>query len=341
MAVFSEHDFNLCDIPVPDNYPQSQTHAGVAPINGYVILTSSPFPSITEKVALRYLKAIIRKVSYGRFCKLVRGESYENPCLYISDAGKPTEFRLMQTRPLMEQPDPYYGYPSFNSDPDLFVENETIYVINRMIFRTRLTPGRNRDEYMIRHYFIKGILDNGRFKYLSTRLIYESDDLSVSPCLTKFRNGYIMTNLYTNCYNDGESFEGLRYVSGDTIESVTSRHDWMDISVDTSKYLPWHMSLFVHEEKLYTIVACVKRGEDHRCYQMLGVFSDGLTKLRIYDTPLCNYNSYRGSAYVSNDGIFHLYSTTVNEKIRGGKSVDGREVIYASMPFKELLKKIL
>jgi hypothetical protein len=43
---------------------------------------------------------------------------------------------------------------------------------------------------------------------------------------------------------------------------------------------------------------------------------------------------------VREDGLFVLYSTTVYEKLKCSKSVDGRDVIMASMPFNDLLKQL-
>ena len=82
------------------------------------------------------------------------------------------------------------------------------------------------------------------------------------------------------------------------------------------------------------------KGIGHRCWQMLGEFDDDLTYLKIYRTPLTDYASYRGAACVTDSGLFVLYSTTVHEKIKGSKSVDGRDVIMAKMPFNELLRML-
>lgn len=333
--IFFEKDFRLCCVPVPKGYPQSQTHVGVSLKDNLILLSSSPYPSFKRPLLIEYIRAAIRRFSGGYLCKSVRGEYYENPCLYYSIDG--VNFTLMQSRPLMEPPDAYYGLPAFNSDPDLFVDDGTIYVINRAIFRTKLTPGKNRDEYDIRLYLIEGLLDNGRFKYISTRLFKETTDLIVSPCLTKYRGDYIFMSLWTNCYNDGVSFEGLRYVSSSNINRLSKQEDWQTIQIDTSKWIPWHMSVFSCKEKLYAIVACVERGKSHRCWQMLGEFDEDLERLIIYPKPLTDYDSYRGAAYVDEKGIFVLYSTTVREKIKGGKAIDGREIIMAQMPFEELL----
>ena len=337
-VIFSKDDFTLCHVPVPRGYPQSQTHAGVRAVAGKVLLTTSPYPSVKRRKYHSFLRAALKKLSRGLLCNEERAEYFENPCLYSSEDG--IKFRLMQTRPLMEAPDAYYSLPAFNSDPDLYVEGDNIFVLNRAIYRTKLTPGRHRDEYMIRLYLIKGMLDEGRFKYISTNLIKESTELSVSPCITKYNGRYQLMQLYTNCYNDGESFDGLRYVENDTIEGLKDAEDWKEVKVKTDDFLPWHMSVFSWQEKLYAIVACVRRGEGHRCWQMLGELNDDLSELKINNTPLTDYKSYRGAAYVREDGEFFLYNTAVYETIKGGQSVDGREIIVAHMPFVELLSKI-
>ena len=339
IVFFSKADFKLCNVPVPSGYPQSQTHAGVCKVGNKTLLVSSPFPNVKYQKWQIYPRVALRKATFGWLCNGERAEYFENPCLYYSNDGE--NFKLMQTRPLMEAPDAYYGFPAFNSDPDLYVENDTIYVLNRAIFRTKLTPGLHRDEYDIRIYLIKGLLDEGRFKYISTNLIKETTDLVVSPCLTKYQGKYIYTSLWTNCYNDGESFGGLKYVQLSSIDELQTNECWNEIKVNTDKWIPWHMSVFSCNEKLYSIIACVERGKGgHRCWQMLGEFSEELSAMKIYKTPLTDYESYRGAAYVDPNREFFLYSTTVHEKIKGGKSVDGREVIMAHAPFTQVLERL-
>lgn len=337
-SIFKKEDFSLCVVPVPKGYPQSQTHAGVAFYDNTVILTSSPFPSIIRSRGTLYVRAMLKRLSMGKLCNNVRGEVYENPCIYSSTDG--INFRLMQKRPLMETPDPYYGLPAYNSDPDLFVEGKDIYVLNRVIYRTKLTPERKHDDYEIRIFLIKGVLDEGRFKYYSTTLLKETTDLIVSPCITKYRGRYLYMSLWTNCYNDGVSFEGLRFVSADTVDGLVKKENWSSVEVIMDKWIPWHMSVFSYKDRLFSIVACVEKGHPHKCWQMLGEFSDDLTKMTIYTNPLTDYNSYRGAAYVDENGNFVLYTTTVGERIKGGKSCDGREVLMAKMNFESLLKRV-
>ena len=342
-TVFRASDFQLCVVPVPDGYPQSQTHAGVARIGERTILVSSPFPNIKRDRFHTYLRVGMRKLTFGYLFNGKPGEYYENPCIYINaDHSLPsTEFRLLQSRPLMEPLDPFYGLPAYNSDPDVFIEGNTIYVLNRCIYRTRLTPERKRDEYDIRIFLIMGLLIDGKYKYISTNLFKETTDLIVSPCLIRYKDKYIYMNLGSNSYNDGATFEGLRYISSDRIDDLSKNEDWKDIHVDAKEWLPWHMSLFIYNEKLYTVIACIKRGLPHRCYQMLGVFDDDLNNLTIFPKPLTDIPSYRGSAYVDEKGTLVLYNTTVYEKIKGGKSVDGREVIMTHAPFAQVLERLL
>ena len=337
--IFDKTDFLLCDVPAPIGYPQSQTHAGVFKVGNETLLVSSPFPNVKYQKWQFFFRLVLRKATFGCLCNGERAEYFENPCLYHSNDG--VYFNLMQSRPLMETPDAYYGLPAFNSDPDLYVENDTVYVLNRAIFRTKLTPGLHRDEYDIRIYLIKGLLDEGRFKYISTNLFKETTDLIVSPCLTKYRGRYIYTSFWTNCYNDGESFEGLKYIISSSIDELQTNECWNEIKVNTDKWIPWHMSVFSCNERLYSVIACVERGKGgHRCWQMLGEFNDDLSSMRIYNMPLTDYKSYRGAAYVDPNGEFFLYSTTVHEKIKGGKSVDGREIIVTHAPFAQVLERL-
>ena len=337
-TIFQKSDFHLCHVPVPVGYPQSQTHVGVFPAGDGLLMTTSPFPNFKRPVWVEYLKAAFRKVSHGRYGIIVRGDYYENPCLYFSKDG--ISFHLLQSRPLMEAPDSYNGLPAFNSDPDLFVEGNKVYVLNRSVFKTILSSDKESAEYEIRIFLIEGLFEKGRFKYISTRLFKETTELMASPCLTKYHGKYIYMSLWTNCYNDGETFDGLRYLYAKDIHGLSAQDDWQTIKVDVTRWIPWHMSVFLYQERLYAVVACIERGRPHRCWQMLGSFSENLSELIIYPTPLTDYQSYRGAAYVDNDGQFVLYSTTVREKIEGGGSVDGREVIKAHIPFELLLRKL-
>ena len=333
--VFKRTDFTLCDVPVPKGYPQSQTHSGIGIVGDNYILTTSPFPSVRRNIIDSYFRVAIGKLfNYHRFSK--PGEYYENPCIYIGkreDNFFPTKFYLAQERPLEEPLDPIFGMPSFNSDPDLYIEGETIYVLNRSIYR----KSNKRFDYFMRLFLFEGRIENGKFLLYNKTLFREGTDIVGSQCLCKYNDSYILTDVASNSYNDGKTFRGIRMLRGETMQELATSNTWEYVKVDSGQYLPWHMSLFNYNNRLYTIIACVEDGIPQRCWQMLGVFSEDLSELKIYQTPLTNYSSYRGSAVIDNDGEFILYSTTVREKIKGSRSVDGRDVIMAHMPMNALL----
>ena len=338
-VVFRESDFQLCNVPVPKGYPQSQTHAGCALKNGTIYLTTSPYPVIKYSMFITYLRVLLRKLSFGYLCKHLRGEYFENPCLYSCKSGEqggPVKFKLMQSRPLMEPVDPYYGYPAYNSDPDIYIDQDYTYILNRVFYRTSFSRGCQ----VIRLYMIKGIVEGYKFKLCSIDLFKETCYPFVSPCLTQYKGNYLLFFLHTDCYNDGNSFEGLRFIEGANISDLKSNEKWNNVIVDSQDYIPWHMSIFSHKDRLYAIVACVKRGIPQRCYQMFGEFEDDLKKLKIYPTPLTDIDSYRGAAYVDENGVFSLYTSTVSYRIKGGNSVDGREILFSKIEFKELLVKL-
>ena len=118
-AYFHKKDFRPCDVPAPDGYPQSQTHAGVAAWGDYLLLSTSPYPE-ERNMRKRAIKKLLRILTKNKQGQLINGEYYENPCLYygqVTESGYPTKFLPLYNNPLMPTPSPYLGTPSFNSDP--------------------------------------------------------------------------------------------------------------------------------------------------------------------------------------------------------------------------------
>lgn len=339
--IFKRKDFALCDVPVPKCYPQSQTHSGIAFYKGKYYLTTSPYPEIRCGRWQAYLRVAIRKLSMGFFFK--NGEFYENPCLYVGVPSHleevPVKFRPLQPFPLMSTPRPLNGFPAYNSDPDIFIDNGEVFILNRSIFRTS-----NQPEYLgciTKITLISGTLNDEQYVYKGKDIIKEWGKPYASPCLTKYREKYIFTYLDTNSAIDSETFNGLYLQQLNHIDELKSNTQYSKVKVICEDLLPWHMSLFQYEGILYTIIACVKKGDKTRkVWQMLGKFKEDLSELKIFPVPLTDYNSYRGAACVSADGFFILYSTTVAEKIEGSSSVDGRNIVMATMPFHDLISKL-
>lgn len=339
--IFKKNDFTLCHVPVPEGYPQSQTHAGVAMHDGLFYLTTSPYPSIRRNKICAYLRAAVNKLT---FCKLLDNrpsDSFENPCIYVgrqNGFNPPTHFIPLTTNPLMGTPYGFYGLPSFNSDPDIYIENEDIFVLNRAVLRRPLENG--GFNFDCRLFLIKGKLIDTKYRYMGTTILL--DDVSCgSPSLTKYGDCYVIFSVSSSCYNNGSTVFSITKMQSDTIDGFNNENSWEEITVEVDGYTPWHLSVFSYQDELYAIVACVKHGEKQRCWQMLGKFSEDLKGLKIYKTPLSDYNSYRGSACVTDEGLFILYNTTVHESVKGSKSVDGRDVIMASMSFNKLLRTII
>jgi hypothetical protein len=355
-SLFHKNDFKICNVPVPDGYPQSQTHAGIAyvqeKLGGYSYwLTSSPFPNKKTSKLILMLKIVLKRYLFQNDIKRTnytntnikrKGEDFENPMLYFANEDEsgmcPVNFIPFENNPLMDKPDDIYGGGTYCSDPDIFIENSNIYILNRETYRRYYYPETNTYGPFLRINFIVGSLVNNKFVIKSIDSKFTDNDLACSPCFLKYKEKYRYMYLVTNSYNDGLICEKMVVRSDNTIEGKFE--DKKNINIEGGKYIPWHFSVFNYKEKLFAIVACVIKGKKGRCYQMLGEFDDSLDNLFIYQTPLTDLKSYRGAAFVREDGVFVLYSTTVHEKIKDSKSVDGRDIIMAYKPFNTLLKEI-
>lgn len=337
---FKKEDFILCDVPVPKGYPQSQTHAGIAVYNGKFYLTCSPYPLKKYSRLQIYAKRLLQKLTFGKLGQFIDADSYENPLLYegIDNGGKPPfKFRLLQPAPLMERPKKIEGVQSYNSDPDIFVEDDTFYILNREFCRAKSINSKF-DTKTILHLLVARLGDSLEITKRIT--ILEGQNTMVSPCLGKFRNKYVFCYLDTNSALDGHSFEGLYLKLSDSISNLGEREGYYKVSFDNDAILPWHMSLFQHADKLYTIITCVEKGNNSKLLQHIGAFSDDLHKLTIYKMPLTDFNSYRSAGLVLQDGSFILYESTLNEKIIGSKSCDGRDILFVSTNFNNMINKI-
>ena len=336
-CVFQKRDFKLCTVPVPKGYPQSQTHVGVAKWNENVYLSTSPFPLKKYPRFIEIIRIVISKLSKGYLCNPYYSEKYENPCLYkaIGKDGVATRFNLMQDGPLVQTPKEEYGLPAYNSDPDLFIDDGMINVLNRAVFR-RIKPDGGVDAIQ-KIYLIRGKDCNSKFETHSIDLIMETEGTNlVSPCVFKEGDNYRMLMLDTQSAIDGQTFKGLIGFKSNSLYKLKEavQHE---IKIDSKVLLPWHMSVFSYKNHFYCIVACVRRGDTSRINQHLGEFSPDFSSLRIFETPLTDYSSYRSSAMVDDDGTFILYNATLHEKIEGSKAVDGRDIIVASCKFDEML----
>ncbi len=339
--IFKKSDFRLCTIPVPEGYPQSQTHAGIACYDGRFYLTCSPYPVKKFTWISAHWYALLQKISMGIWGKTLDAEKFENPMLYVGEGKKglsPTFFEPLSPFPLMDTPKPMFSMPAYNSDPDIFIDEGRIYILNRAYYRKPATNDEVAKKEVLLS-LIKGSIDEKGFQFLGIEEFKRSSNSLISPCLIKYRGEYLFTQLETNSAIDGNNFDGLYVQKAATVDGLCKRDDYSIVKVNGGDLLPWHMSLFTYNEELYTIITCVKKGDTSHLWQMMGKFNPDVTELTIYPRPLTDSNSYRGAAVVVDEN-FVLYTTTLNDKVKGSKSVDGRDILMASMPMKELIKQL-
>lgn len=346
-SVFTSKDFNLCYVPVPVNYPQSQTHAGVSLYNGRFFLVTTPYPALRYKLFVKYFRAVIYKCSFGFFCGGISGEKFENPMLYYgcrpcTPRTPPTIFIPYPNNPLIEKPDDIYGLPCFNCDPDILIKDSgETFILNREIIRLAYSEGGPGYRFRtVIDLIIGRINSKGKFELTDKRKLFASEEEDIiSPCLVWLNNAYYLFYLQTSSYNSGDENAHIFFRKSYFLDTIMLGEK-NEVKVASNCFIPWHMSIFSNNGNVYAVIACVKAGQRKRCYQMFGVFDEMLSKLYIYSRPLLDIPSYRGSACVDRRGEFILYSTTVHYKLNGSNSVDGRDVIMVHTPFKNLLKEL-
>lgn len=331
-AIFTEKDFTLCYVPVPSGYPQSQTHAGVAIAGERLFLTTSPFPAIKYSLIRRVINKVSRILTKGVFPPIY-GDAQENPMLYWGNIKEicPTVFTPYIGNPIASTPAKLFGYHAYNSDPDIFTEGNNIYILNRECYHKS-----TGEDYWCRiiQYHFEATQEGAQ--YISSKVILETPTLFLSPSITKWNGEYCMFNLDTKSYNTGDSQFHLYVRSSNNVEGSYGYSN--ELKVSSGAYVPWHLSLFQYKGELYSVVACIKDGTPRRLYQMLGKFDKSLTTLTIFQRPLVDVPSYRGAAYVAENGRFVLYSTTDCYQVSGSKSVDGKDVIMMAKNFESVLE---
>lgn len=237
----------------------------------------------------------------------------------------------------MDAPEWIVGEHSYNSDPDVFVDGNSVYVINRPRY-VNITNKKAKESI----YMIKGELSDESVKIVETS--HFRDIKGGSPCLNFHQDRYVLFVIepigswLTGRLNKNGK---IKFIVSETIDGLKENEQWENVSVHyPENYYPWHLSVFTYQGRMYAVVTCVKDGVDRKCWNFLGEFSENLKDLHIYKTLLTDYESYRSAGCVREDGEFVLYNTTVGEKIKGGMSVDGREVVMAHCRFEDMLTEL-
>lgn len=329
-AVINNSQFELCTLDNPTGYPVSFTHAGIAysedGYNGYhYFLSQSPFPS--------------------------GNDSYENPCFYYANAREgnlpPKDWIAYSGNPLQE--DPTTSVEGYNADPDILFVGGDLYVTNRPYISS---PNRTWVNAQ------KCLISNGEFSFGEPVDLFDTNTLPryfgyenvyrpgggkypslLSPAFIIKDNKIRSYHLVSNTSNDGGKTKNIVIMEGTDLVTENNFSFLKYGSMFGHDIEPWHLDVFEHGGKLYAIVACTVDYTPNNTYNFLAV-SEDWENFRIYDRPLSNIKSYRSSAFVREDGMFIIYLATLGYKPAGNVTLDGRNIVVASIPFDKLLDEI-
>lgn len=310
--VIGNNPFAWCRIPVPEGYPkQSQTHPSILYIPGgwkgaTHWLGTTPYPG-----------GDIR---------------FENPCIYYANSRKgcaPTSFTPIKNNPVADWP----GGKSFNSDVDLFLGNETLYVINRVneghILREVEIYSSNDGENWSAPEFVFGSNEEKR-QLLSPSIIEHEGKYRIY-----FLSGDAGIRKRGHC-------GGIEVIEGTSLGApdfkVLGKGEFLNKKETGIE--PWHFDLFPYRGKLYMVFCgrnIKKRTLRYPMETYLAV-SDDFMNFTIFDVPVIRYvKTYRPTAYVDENGIFNLYFSVVGSVANDGSD---RAVALTSMPMERLLELV-
>lgn len=322
----SQFERVYCD--VPSGYLQGQTHAGISYIpagfDGYTHwLVVSPYANYNV--------------------------NWENPCVYYAnnrpDGKPPVVFTAHPLNPLVIR---RYGSPGefrgFNSDPDIYFDGTHMRVLNRIFMIPTTVNGATLTGDSIECMEVTSASKTQERFILTNHEVpsYKRLNGILSPTLLKHNGKYRIYTLSTSGGSVNCTCRGLAISESTTVDSrgfITQ-----DIgSIHGRTMEAWHMQVFKHNNEFYAIVCATDwsaetNNKPLKQYLAYGG-SDGF-KFIIYEKPLVSYESYRGAAYVREDGLFVLYTTVVSTEWSGEYSVDGREVLLCTANFNEMLNVI-
>lgn len=310
-TVFKRQAMRLCNIPHPNGYTYAPIHFGVdyspQPVMGARVWASfSPYPSFDDR--------------------------FENPCVVYAEDFEdyPTQFKAYKNNPIFERA--RLGVEndrSFNADPDLIIHNNQIHVINRPWYRT--TSNALVD---VRCDYFKSIGSNSLDTFEKLITLYKDEkNVFASPSLVFFNGKFRIYDLITSSWNKSNgSCKALRIFEADELRESSVKF-LKNGSILGYKIEPWHLSVFNHNGKLYSIVSAkshwstgFKSGAIY-----LGEFDKSGENLVVYSKPLTDFVTYRSDAYVDERGLFVLYASYFD---------NDRQIYADSIDFEYLLKLV-
>tara|TARA_R110002049_G_scaffold199037_1_gene369065 strand:- start:4454 stop:5392 length:939 start_codon:yes stop_codon:yes gene_type:complete len=309
-SVFKQVDMRPCFLPHPAGYPYAPTHIGIdysaTPVKGARVWgVFSPYPGFND--------------------------DFENPCVVWAEDfdDYPTIFKAWANNPIFEQPTTgTVGDSSFNADPDVLIEGQDVHFTNRPVYRDETGFIDSRNDYF------KAIGTTSLTGFEPLKTLHSGAPTTISPSLVKFNGKYRIYDFLGNAWNSvNGKLNRMRIWEGDTLDtgSMIEQNDGCILGY---RIQPWHLSVFNHNGKLYSIVCAKEDGttgaQTGRIY--LGEFDPTGQDLYIYRKPLTDFVTYRSDAYVNENGLFVLYAAYFEN--------DERRILADAMDFDLLLKKI-
>lgn len=302
--------YSWCKIPVPNNCPkQSQTHPSILYIkqgwNGATHwLGVTPYPEAQVE--------------------------YENPCIYcaMGDNGRsPVNFTPIKKNPILDWP----RGSRFNSDIELFYDNNTLYSIIR-----------EYDDKSLQKILKVQSSSDGQ-QWSEARPFFETDNPEqelLSPSILRYKN-----KLRIYCLNGNAGITkkgictGIDILEGDDLENPVFEEvkGGSFLNKAQVKIEPWHCCLFEYEQKLYMLFC----GRDHKQKSFRSpmetylAVSEDYHNFQIYEKPIISHiKTYRPSAYICGDSL-HLYFSVVGYI---DNFVEDRRIGYTCLNMKKLLQ---
>jgi len=308
-AVFNKKDVNFCDVKVPVSYEQSQTHPSILykenGWNGYDHwLVTTPYPNANY--------------------------DFENPSIYYSNSLAnglpPTVFNSIESNPIQGKPQ-----NGFNSDPDLILENDTLYCL----FRQSISYG----GIMTTYFDLKKSIDGHNWSKLQT--IYTSKDIqnmpAASPAIIK-ENGIfrIFGSISTTWNTPRGEFQNFYIVESSKIDG---EYKFIEKSGFKNKgnIELWHFDIFDYSGTLYMVLCGVDNDGIPGYMNTYLAVSYDRKNFNIFPKPLfSDFCTYRPTFYINKKNKFVLYLSTVDSDAKYF-SIDGREIGLLSKDFSDLL----
>lgn len=328
MAIFQKSDMEYVKADVPSAYLQGQTHAGIEFVQtgflGYTHwLSASPYANYNL--------------------------DWENPCVYYAneraDGRPPIIFTPHIANPLQTRPAPFGIYNPFNSDPDIYFDDslQKMFILNRVCNGLDITYNETYPTDIINVQEILSLTEASEPSVLFSK--YETTTREIlSPSIIKVNGKYRIYFLESRGGSVNVKNEGIILMESNTLD-----RNFIDIKKGSifaaGKIEPWHIDIFTHGDKYYAVVCCTDWTSTEANKPLKLYLAESLNgyDFYIFKTPLIDYNSYRGSAYVrQSDGLFVLYATVVDAEFIQDPpySVDGREILLCTKDFNNLLSEL-